>query len=166
MTNSDDDLGWDDDPEEAALEAHRSEVEAKLVALTAMRLWDYEWMEAPRPGEAAPYVLALAGGTDLAYHHFVRVVFRGVRHSTLPQAFHHPRFELASRTDESRLRQMADFGPRTVAIRVVMEADSPLEETAFVAADDVEVIRAADGGPIREPYLGSKPENVQWWWPR
>ena len=39
-----DDLVWEDDPEPAAPNAYRDEVDAKLAALTAMRRWKrVEW---------------------------------------------------------------------------------------------------------------------------
>jgi hypothetical protein len=165
MTTPVEDSAFDrESPDEAAANAHRDEIAARLGVLTELGMWDYEWIEAPRPADPPPYVLALAGGADLTYHHLVRVVFRGVRYSTCPRAFHHPRFELAGGAEESRLRRLADFGPRSVAVRILVDAGSPQQETAIVVADDVEVIRAPEGGPIREPYQPAQRENMQWWW--
>jgi hypothetical protein len=164
MTGSPDRASHREHAADEDADAHRGRVAVILRELTELRIWDYEWIEAPRPGEPGPYVLALAGSTDLGYHHLVRVVFRGVRHSTCPMSFHHPAFELAGSAEQARLREIATFGPRSLAVRITAESGSPLEETAFVVADEVEVIRQPEGGPIREPYQPAKCENMQWWW--
>jgi hypothetical protein len=62
------------------------------------------------------------------------------------------------------MRHVAELGPRSLVIRVTMDAGSPVQEAATIVADDVEVIAEAAGGPIRAPYAPAKPENVQWWW--
>ena len=149
-----------------SLGGETARVAARLREVTELRIWDYTWIEHPRPGGLGPdAVVALSGSTDLAYYELVRVVFRGVRHSTVPRYFHHPEFALASPTEEARLRALVEFGPRSVAIRVLTESGGPLEEAWYVVADDVEVIRPAAGETtVTAPYPGAVPANVQWWW--
>jgi hypothetical protein len=139
----------------------RADVERTLRAATELRLWDYTWIEAPPPGETgSAAVLAVVGSTDLDYYHLARLRFRGVRHSTCPHYFHHPVFALAPAAVEDRF----GFGPECFVAEVRVDADSPLEETAYVVAEGVELELPAPGeNTLRTLYVPANPAHMGWW---
>lgn len=139
----------------------RADVERTLRAATELRLWDYVWIEAPPPGATGPAaVLAVVGSTDLDYYHLARLRFRGVRHSTCPRYFHHPVFSLAPAAVEDRF----GFGPECFVAEVRVDADSPLEETAYVVAEGVELELPAPGeNTLRTLYVPADPAHMGWW---
>ncbi len=139
----------------------RADVERTLLRATELRLWDYEWVEAPPPGEAGPAAaLAIVGSTDLGYYHVARLRFRGVRHSTIPRYFHHPVFRLAPAEVEDRF----GFGPECFVTEVRVDADSPLEQTTYVVAEAVELEVPAPGeAALRARYVPVNPAHLGWW---
>lgn len=144
----------------------RADAGRALRRASELRLWDWEWIEAPLPGELGPdAVLALVGSTDLGYYHLARLRFRGVRHSNCPRYFHHPEFQLVPRAhEEEELRRVAAFGPDSFAVVVWTEAGSPLAEAAYVVADAVELEVPAPGETtLRTPYVPGNPAHVGWW---
>ncbi len=147
-------------------DARREAIAARLREVTELGIWDYTWLEHPRPGGlGAEAVVALSGSTDLSYYELVRLLFRGVRYSTVPRYFHHPEFALASPAEESQLRALVEFGPRSVGIRVRRDFGGSLEDASYLVADDVEVVSPAAGETtVTAPYPGAVPANVQWWW--
>lgn len=139
----------------------RADVERTLRAATELRLWDYVWIEAPPPGETgSAAVLAVVGSTDLDYYHLARLRFRGVRHSTCPRYFHHPVFALAPAAVEDRF----GFGPECFVVEVRVDADSPLEQTAYVVAEGVELELPAPGeNKLHTLYVPANPAHMGWW---
>ena len=139
----------------------RADVERTLRRATELRLWDYVWVEAPPPGETGPAAtLAVVGSTDLDYYHLARLRFRGVRHFTCPRYFHHPVFCLAPAAVEDRF----GFGPECFVAEVRVDADSPLEETAYVVAEAVELEVPAPGeSTLRTLYVPGNPAHLGWW---
>lgn len=137
--------------------------EEALREVTEMAIWDYVCMEEPRPGEeGSEAVLGLAGSTSLDYYRLVHVRFHGVRYSSCPRYFHHPLFGMATPDEEWRLRGLCTFGEHSFAVRVVRDHSSPLEETAYVVCDGVEV-EHLEGAERMGPYRPVHRENAGWW---
>lgn len=138
----------------------RETVARLLTHLTDLSIWDYTWLEAPRPGTFGKRaILALAGSTDLMYYHLIRVVFKGVLYHNFPVYFHHPGFSLASAATTRQMQDLVPWGPRSKLICLQSDRGGSFERTQFMVADFVFLI--TDG--MKENYRPSKQANEDWW---
>ena len=110
--------------------------------LTELHIRDSMCVAAPSPDRlGSKAVLTLAGSTNLTYYELVRVNLRGVRYRSVPERFSHPAFRLASPAEERQLRDLVPFGKRSFGVRVLTEFGSPLQTSAYVVADWLDVQR-------------------------
>ena len=142
---------------------HRDDMATRLKWLTDNAVWDYMWLEHPRPGEEGPEaVVAVCGSTDLTYYEIVRIRFTGARFSTCPNFFSHPKFRLATESETRHLMQLCDFGPRSLAMAITRDFGGHLQGVSHIVADAVDYIDARPDN-IDEAYVPANPAHVDWW---
>lgn len=133
----------------------------QLKALTDKAIWDYEWLECPKPEAYGPdAVLAVAGSTDLMYYHLVRVIFEGVRYTNCPNYFSHPLFRPATSTETHLLRDLASFGPDSQAFCIHGGFGGAFAQLSYIVADQV----LMQDENLDAPYTARNSDHEDWWW--